>query len=430
MLRNLLLTLAFVLTTSLLVFSQTGSGTLKGKVFDKKTKEPIPFANIIIELGGVQVGGATTDFDGNFLIKPIPPGKADLKATYVGYRPLLMKGIQILPDKIQFQDIDLEQTAVNLNEVQVVDYKVPLISKDQTTSGGTVTSDDIAKMANRSAEAVATTVGGVGTDANGGITSMRGQRSDGTVYFIDGMRVTGTAAPALPQSAIEQVEVIQGGTPAAYGDATGGIINVTTKGPSKDFSGGVDLQTSELLDAFGYNRLGLNFTGPIVSKKDTVRGTKTPIMGFFIAGDFIYAKDGNPAAYPLYKINDDVLDYLKTNPLRLYGQNQGVFYNNEFLTFSDMSKTKSTLNTNGYNVNISGKLDFRVSKSINLSFGGTFAYNNNHNFYFPYSLMNWENNWLSDGYTWRVNGRFTQRFPTAQDSKSFVKNVYYSIGAA
>ena len=151
MLRNLLLTLAFVLTTSLLVFSQTGSGTLKGKVFDKKTKEPIPFANIIIELGGVQVGGATTDFDGNFLIKPIPPGKADLKATYVGYRPLLMKGIQILPDKIQFQDIDLEQTAVNLNEVQVVDYKVPLISKDQTTSGGTVTSDDIAKMANRSA---------------------------------------------------------------------------------------------------------------------------------------------------------------------------------------------------------------------------------------------------------------------------------------
>jgi outer membrane receptor protein involved in Fe transport len=28
-----------------------------------------------------------------------------------------------------------------------------------------------------------------------------------------------------------------------------------------------------------------------------------------------------------------------------------------------------------------------------------------------------------------VNGRFTQRFPTANDSKSFVKNVYYSIGA-
>ena len=427
MLRHLLLTLAFVLTTSLLVFSQTGSGTLKGKIVDKKTKEPIPFANIIIELGGVQVGGATTDFDGNYLIKPIPPGKVDLKASYVGYKQMLMKGIQVLPDKIQFQDLELEQTSINLTEVQVVDYKVPLISKDQTTSGGTVTSDEIAKMANRSAESVATTVGGVTTDANGGITSMRGQRTAGTVYYIDGMRVTGSNA--LPQSSIEQVEVILGGTPAAYGDATGGIISVTTKGPSKDFNGGVDLQTSQFLDPFGYNRLGLNFTGPVFSKKDTVKGTKTPIMGFFIAGDFIYSKDGAPSAYPLYKLNSSTLDFLKTNPLRLYGESQGVFYNNEFLTFDDFDKTKSTLNSKGYNVNVSGKLDFRVSKSINLSFGGTFAYNNNHNFYYPYSLMNWEGNSLSQGYTWRLNGRFTQRFLSGQDTKSFIKNMYYSIGA-
>lgn len=427
MLRNLLLTLAFVLTTSLLVFSQTGSGTLKGKVVDKQTKEPIPFANIVIELGGVQVGGATTDFDGNYLIKPIPGGKIDLKASYVGYKPMLMKGIQIIVDKITFQDLDLEQTATNLQEVQVVDYKVPLISKDQTTSGGTVTSDEIAKMANRSAEAVATTVGGVTTDANGNITSMRGQRSSGTVYYIDGMRVTGSNA--LPQSAIEQVEVILGGTPAAYGDATGGIISVTTKGPSKDFNGGIDLQTSQFLDAFGYNRLGLNFTGPLVSKKDTVKGTKTPIMGFFIAGDFIYTKDGAPAAYPNYKVTNDVQDFLSTNPLRLYGQSQGVFYNNEFLTMSDYEKTKSTLNSKGYNVNISGKLDFRVSRSINLSFGGTFAYYNSNNFSFYNSLMDWQGNSMSQGYTWRVNARFTQRFLTSPDSKSFVKNMYYSIGA-
>ena len=427
MLRNLLLTLAFILTTSLLVFSQTGSGTLKGKVVDKATKEPIPFANIIIELGGVQVGGATTDFDGNYLIKPIPGGKVDLKASYVGYRPMQMKGIQIIVDKITFQDLELEQTATNLQEVQVVDYKVPLISKDQTTSGGTVTSDEIAKMANRSAEAVATTVGGVTTDANGNITSMRGARTAGTVYYIDGMRVTGSNS--LPQSAIEQVEVILGGTPAAYGDATGGIISVTTKGPSKDFNGGIDLQTSQYLDPFGYNRLGVNFTGPVFSKKDTVKGTKTPIMGFFIAGDFIYNKDGNPAAYSNYKVNNDMLSYLKTNPLRQYGQSQGVFYNNEFLTFNDYEQTKSTLNTKRYDVNISGKLDFRVSRSINLSFGGTFAYYNTHNPSFYNSLLNWEGNSLSQGYTWRVNGRFTQRFLQAQDSKSFVKNMYYSIGA-
>jgi len=427
MLRNLLLSIGFVLATSLLVFSQTGSGTIKGKIVDKQTKEPISFANVVVEVGGVQMGGSTSDFDGNFQIKPVPPGKVDLKASFVGYKPFMIKGIIISPDKITFQNLELEVATTTLNEIEIVQYKVPLISKDQTTSGGTVTSEEISKMANKSAAAVATTVGGVTTDANGNITSIRGQRSSGTVYYIDGMRVTGSNS--LPQSAIEQVEVILGGTPAAYGDATGGIINVTTKGPSKDFSGGIDLQTSQYLDAFGYNRLGLNFTGPVVSKKDTVRGIKTPIMGFFIAGDFIYQKDGAPAAFPLYKLKDDVQDFLKTSPLRLYGQNQAVFYNAEFLTYADMEKTKYTLNTTGTNINVSGKLDFRVSPTINLSLGGTFTWNDNRNFNFANSLMNWQNNSHSNGYTWRVNGRFTQRFPTSSESKSFVKNIYYSIGA-
>jgi hypothetical protein len=231
MLRNLLFTIGFVLATSLLVFSQTGSGTLKGKIVDKATKEPISFANIVVEVGGVQVGGSTSDFDGNFQIKPIPPGRVDLKASFVGYKPFMYKGVIIMPDKITFQDLQLETSTTTLQEIEVVEYKVPLISKDQTTSGGTVTSEEISKMANKSATAVATTVGGVTTDANGGISSMRGARATGTVYYIDGMRVTGSQA--LPQSAIEQVEVILGGTPAAYGDATGGIINVTTKGPSR-----------------------------------------------------------------------------------------------------------------------------------------------------------------------------------------------------
>jgi hypothetical protein len=427
MLRNLLFTIGFVLATSVLVFSQTGSGTLKGKIIDKATKEPISFANVVVEVGGVQVGGSTSDFDGNFTIKPIPPGKVDLKASFVGYKPFMYRGIYVSPDKITFQNLELEASTTTLNEIEVVDYKVPLISKDQTTSGGTVTSEEISKMANKSAAAVATTVGGVSTNANGEITSMRGQRASGTVYFIDGMRVTGSSS--LPQSAIEQVEVILGGTPAAYGDATGGIINVTTKGPSKDFSGGIDLQTSQFLDAFGYNRLGVNFTGPLVSKKDTVKGYKTPIMGFFIAGDLIYQKDGNPPAFPLYKVTDDVRNNLSASPLRLYGLSNAVFYNSEFLTYDQMEKTKTTLNSAGTSINVSGKLDFRVTPTINISFGGTFNWYDNRNFSYANSMMNWQNNSHSNGLEWRVNGRFTQRFPAASDSKSFVKNIYYSIGA-
>lgn len=86
MLRKLFFFLGIILSVNLIVFSQ--SGELKGKITDKETKEPIPFANIIVEQGGKQYGGGTSDFDGNYTIKPIPPGRYDVKATYVGYKPV------------------------------------------------------------------------------------------------------------------------------------------------------------------------------------------------------------------------------------------------------------------------------------------------------------------------------------------------------
>ena len=79
MLRKLLFTIGIVLSANLLVFSQ--SGALKGKVLDKVTREPLPFVNIVVEVGGTNVGGSASDLDGNFMIKPIPPGKYDVKAT-------------------------------------------------------------------------------------------------------------------------------------------------------------------------------------------------------------------------------------------------------------------------------------------------------------------------------------------------------------
>lgn len=66
-------------------FSHYNSGALKGKIIDSQSNEPIPFANVILELNGSSYGGATSDFEGNYIIKPIPPGQYNLMVTYVGY---------------------------------------------------------------------------------------------------------------------------------------------------------------------------------------------------------------------------------------------------------------------------------------------------------------------------------------------------------
>jgi outer membrane receptor for ferrienterochelin and colicin len=420
MFKKLLLTFGIVLAFSAYIFSQTA--TLQGTITDQKTNEPIPFANIVIERGGSQVGGATSDFDGKYSIRPIEPGRYDVKATYVGYRPLLIQNVVVSANQIRFLDVKMEPTAIALDEFEVREYAIPLIDKDQTSSGATVTAEEIAKMPNRSANAIAVSVGGV-FSADGERGSVRGQRAEGTIMYIDGIRVRGSSS--LPEAAIEQVSVILGGVPAQYGDAVGGIINVTTRGPSRTFGAGAELETSKFLDAYGYNRASLNMQGPLLRGKDKT----TSLLGYFVAGEFIFREDGRPTSTGVYKVKDDVLANLEKNPIRPSLTGAGSFYNSDFIRKTDMEFMKATQNTNSTDINVSGKIDVRTTPNVNLSFGGSYNLSDNRSFSFTNSIFNYNNNAQVSDNTWRVYGRLTHRFPTDAESRSFIKNVYYTLQA-
>ena len=92
------MTLALVLATCTMTMAQA-QGRLKGKITDD-SGEPVPFANVIIEKGGSQMGGASSDFDGNYDINPIPPGTYTLKASCVGYNAYQVNNIVIPSNKI------------------------------------------------------------------------------------------------------------------------------------------------------------------------------------------------------------------------------------------------------------------------------------------------------------------------------------------
>lgn len=416
MLKKLLLTLCIVLASWSLALAQ--QGRLKGVITDKDTGEPIAFANVVLENGGTQVGGASTDFDGNYDINPIPPGTYDLRATFVGYNTFVMKGVVIPGNKITFQDILMSMQSEMLETVEIVDYKVPLISKDQTSAGATITAEEIAKMPNRSAEAVAATVGGV-FSADGEVGNMRGARSEGTVYYVDGVRVIGQSS--VPQSAIDQVEVILSGTPAMYGDVTGGIISMTTKGPSRTFGAGMEVEQS--IDGYGHTRVGLNVQGPLIKS----RTTGTALLGFFLSGEFTRNKDGAISAIGHYKATDEWLSYIQDHPLRLSSDGQGVYPNGEFTRMGSMEYVKNSQNTSNWSTAITGNLNIRTTETINLTFGGSFNKSRGHGFSRSQEYFNFDKNYIYDNQTWRVYGRFTQRFPSDPESTSLIKNFYYSL---
>ncbi|MCD4698926.1 MAG: mucoidy inhibitor MuiA family protein [Bacteroidales bacterium] len=142
----------------------TGTGcTVKGKISDAETGEPIPFANVILERNGNQLGGSTTDYNGIYIVNNLGPGYYDLKVSYIGYKTSRTNGVVLNEGRITFYDLTLESSTHTLEEITIESYSIPLIDKDKILSGGSVTAQDIQKMPNRNTMSLATGVGGVFT---------------------------------------------------------------------------------------------------------------------------------------------------------------------------------------------------------------------------------------------------------------------------
>ena len=425
MLRRIQL-LIITLLASVGLFAQ--SGTLNGTVIDASTNEPVPFANVSIEENGNVVTGGMTDFDGRFSIKPIKAGKYDVSASYIGYGTVKYSNVQITAGQITFQNFKLKPEAEMLAEVEVIEYKVPLIQKDQTQSGGTMTSEDISRMNARSADAVAATVGGVYSE-DGSVGSIRGSRSEDVVYYVDGVKVRGSSS--VPKSAIEQVSVITGGVPAQYGDATGGIISLTTKGPASEFWGGAEILCS--VEGYGYNLAGLTLSGPIWTKTDAETNRKRTIMGFMVSAEGMYVLDGSPSAVGEWRAYDDVAEEMFNNPLRLVESENGavVYQNTLYLKEDSFYNKKRRSNATNMNLNIAAKIDIAPIRDLDITFGTNIYLANARTYSRSNSLFNSENNGRQKYGSYRMYGRLTQKFRSNEDEesekKAFLRNPYYTI---
>ena len=445
MVRKIFFISLSILLTSFYGFSQGGLGTLKGSVKDSESGEPLPFSKVLIKQNGSIKGGKNTDIDGKFQINAIQPGSYTVELRATGYQTQAVEGVVISSDKITFLD-DLEmgkpKDVQELGEVTVIKYVVPLIDKDGGQSGKTVTREDISRLPVRSAAGVAGTVGGVNANESSGALSVRGSRSDATYYYIDGIKVRGSSN--LPKSALQEVSVITGGVPANYGDVTGGIISITTRGPSKTYFGSFEAVSSGVyvngedpdgydgkvygLDKFGYNLFEGMLSGPLLMRRDSLGNKTNPILGFLISANFSDRLDARPLAGGTYRIKKDVRDDLLQNPLRPTSTGFGTFHNALFLRESDFEKTPWRMNARAMSVAGQAKIDVNTGPSVNLQFGGSLNYSNGSSYSYTGSLLNFGNFGVSESLDYRVFGRFTQRFTNEREgSSSKIKSANYNL---
>ena len=407
MIKKLPLLLVIILFTASYLQAQSGLGTLKGIVKEDKTGAVIQNAKIYLLSGATMKGNAITDEKGEFQINAILPGTYDIKITNKteGYQDALEQGVIISSDKITFLEkltLGRPENELTKDEVKVTRYKVPLIDKDGGASGATVTREDINRMPVRSAAGVAQSVGGVNTNEGSGAISVRGSRSDATYFFIDGIKVRGSAN--LPKAALEEVSVITGGVPANYGDVTGGIISVTTRGPSAVYFGSIEAVTSGLyfkgadpngydgkvfgLDKYGYNLFEGMLSGPLWMQRDSTGEKTKPRLGFLISANLTDELDNRPLAGGGWRIKKDVRDSLLANPLRPTSTGFGTFHNALFLRETDFEKVPWRMNARNTTISGQGKIDVNTGPTVNVQFGGSLNYFNGSAY--SYKLSRWE----------------------------------------
>ena len=408
-------------------FSQ--NATLKGRVIDNSTGESIPMASVALLQDGVIINGTSTDFDGYYTIKPIPPGTYNVRVSFIGYQAQEMDKVVLSPNKISVQNFNLS-AGEELQEVVIIESDVPLIDPDK--SGSIKTKEQIAALPTRNVQSVAATTAGVFQADSDGALNIRGSRSSATDFYVDGVKITGNVNDILPQDAIDQMTVITGGLPAQYGDATGGIVSVTTRGPSSITRGGLELVSSSLTDPYNYNLLSFNLSGPLWRKKDENR---TPILGYLITGEYSFTDDPDPSAVGVPQLKSGILEDIQQNPSEFVGIPNFRDYTTvysinraEYLRESDWDIVDVKPNAGEKNLRLQGKLDFSISSDINLTIGGSFSNRklmvSDVRKYLLNSDANYE--YLLDNFN--IYGRIQHKL-SGNDEGAVLKNVFYTLQA-
>jgi hypothetical protein len=237
-LSSLLLCMLFAFQS----FAATGTtGSIRGVVNDKEKGEPQ--AGILVVATSPNLQGeqsALTDEKGFYVITDLTPGTYTVRAEFGGAKTV-RDNIAIQVDKTVNVNLAIALKAA-AGEVYTITEAAPNIDVASSTVGVTLTQEvlnnvpigrtrDISSALNQAPTA--------GADQYG--VSIGGATSPENAYVIDGINITGPSTGLLDTRLvldfIDEFQIKEGGYGPEFGRATGGYVNVVTKGGSNNFHG-------------------------------------------------------------------------------------------------------------------------------------------------------------------------------------------------
>ncbi len=237
--------------------SGLAQNSIRGKVFDKETSEPLPYCNISIKN---QNKGAVTDVNGEFEMVGIEGKSLTITASFVGYqkqtRTVTVSGNSV-PEVVFY----LKSSSITSAPVVITGTRTERRIEDVPTRVNLITPKRITASPAQSADELLNYTAGVNVNRAGGFLShrsnvsmrgMSGAEQSRVLILVDGIPVNKADGGSvnwnlINMETVKKVEVSKGPGSSLYGsNAMGGVVNIITSKPTKQIEGSVKTEYGEM----------------------------------------------------------------------------------------------------------------------------------------------------------------------------------------
>lgn len=389
--------------------------TIKGKVTDAATGEPLAGATVSIDDTKIS---AVVNLDGSYTLKNIPAGVYEIKVKYSGYEKAKEKDVAVKAGEIKLLNFQLKTELKELGGITVIASKNA--ETDKNARGLEHRSDMVQNILSQKAIELSPDV----TVANSlqrisGISIEKSSSGEGRYAIIRGMDqrynntlVNGVKIPSpddkyryvpmdlFPSDLLERLEVIKSLTPSMEGDAIGGTMNLVMKNAPDKFKLNINAAggfTGLFSDRpfMSFNKGSINkkdptqINGPsyIASDADFTRSSlkytdknspKNVQLGATIGNRFFNKKLGvilGVSYQDMYRGSDNlfVQQYAQPTYIQNLGGSNGVNYDN-YPLFSDTYNRKYS--TRQERLGLNNKIDFAINEKNKISLFNLYVHMN------------------------------------------------------
>ncbi len=214
--------------------------TVRGQVCDIASGEPMIGVTVTVENGSTLA--TVSDVDGNFEIKHVPVGRHSIRASFVGYEPVVLKEQLVTSGKELVVNLRMRESISELGEVVVkprVNKQLPLNEMAQV--GARMFSvEEASRYAGGMADPARTASMFAGV-ATGGATngiSIHGNSPQMLQWRVEGVEVAnpnhfaeiteagGGVFTSLNGTVLANSDFLTGAMPAEYGNALSGVFDM------------------------------------------------------------------------------------------------------------------------------------------------------------------------------------------------------------